>query len=215
MVFTIYRTLILIIAEKKKKSVSVKDETNIKIIGEAFKNYIIAEINDEIIIVDKHAAHERVLFEKLKSGKQKLSCQIMLRPVDILLSDEEYSAVSVHKELLDELGFSVELSESFVVIVKGIPSVLDGCNEQDIFVELAKNLSDNKNNPMPQILDEMYHTIACKSAIKANDITSASELEKLVKAIFSDDRIRYCPHGRPIMFKLTKKEIEKQFKRIV
>lgn len=198
-----------------KKSVSVKDETNIKIIGEAFKNYIIAEINDEIIIVDKHAAHERVLFEKLKSGKQKLSCQIMLRPVDILLSDEEYSAVSEHKELLDELGFSVELSESFVVIVKGIPSVLDGCNEQDIFVELAKNLSDNKNNPMPQILDEMYHTIACKSAIKANDITSASELEKLVKAIFSDDRIRYCPHGRPIMFKLTKKEIEKQFKRIV
>jgi DNA mismatch repair protein MutL len=82
-----------------KKSVSVKDETNIKIIGEAFKNYIIAEINDEIIIVDKHAAHERVLFEKLKSGKQKLSCQIMLRPVDILLSDEEYSAVSEHKEI--------------------------------------------------------------------------------------------------------------------
>lgn len=200
---------------QEKSFIAEQENINVRIIGEAFKNYIVAEINDEIIFVDKHAAHERVLFEKFKSGHQKLSCQIMLQPVDVLLSADEYSAVSEHSELLVKLGFAVELSDSFVVTVKGIPSILDGYNEEDIFVELAKNLSDNKNNPMPQIIDEMYHTFACKSAIKANDITSTAELEELVRIIFSDDRIRYCPHGRPVMFKLTKRELEKQFKRIV
>lgn len=186
----------------------------LKMIGEAFKNYLIAEYGNDVIFIDKHAAHERILFEKLKSGNSKLSAQMLLSPVEILLSCEEYNAVSDSIDMLTELGFVFNTEEQPFVTVSGIPSVLDGFAAEDIFIEIAKNLSENKNNPMPEILEDMYHTIACKSAIKANDNNSLYELEGLVKEVIADEKIRYCPHGRPVMFRLTKRELEKQFKRI-
>ncbi|MCH5192719.1 MAG: DNA mismatch repair endonuclease MutL [Oscillospiraceae bacterium] len=190
-------------------------EIRFRVIGEAFKNYIIAEVEEDTIFVDKHAAHERILFEKLKSGAQKLVCQLMLQPVEVLLDFEEFNALIQNKELVHELGFEFEISGASKVSIMGIPSILDGCDPCDLMIELARNISENRSNPMPEILDDMYHTFACKSAIKANDITSLAELSEIVKTILTDERIRYCPHGRPVMFRLSKRELEKQFKRIV
>lgn len=202
--------------EKKKEAPpEPPKEIYFRVIGEAFKNYIIAEIDSDIVFVDKHAAHERILFEKLKSGRQKLICQLLLQPVEVLLDFEEFNALIQNHELVSEMGFEFEISGASKVSVNGIPSILDGCDPSDLIIELARNLSDNKANPMPEILDDMYHTFACKAAIKANDITSISELSVIVKTILTDERIRYCPHGRPVMFKLSKREIEKQFKRVL
>lgn len=192
-----------------------KREIESRIIGEAFKNFAIAECDNEVIFIDKHAAHERILFEKIKSGNQKLCCQMLLEPFDVLLSNDEYNSLSDNIEVARELGFSVNLKEHLFVEVRGIPSIIDNLDAEDIIVELAKNLSENKNNPLPEIIDDMYHSIACKSAIKANDTNSLYELSALVNTVLNDEKIRYCPHGRPVMFRLTKRELEKQFKRIV
>ncbi len=202
---------------EKKKEVQPEPQKEIyfRVIGEVFKNYIIAEVEGDIVFVDKHAAHERILFEKLKSGKQKLVCQMLLNTPEVILDFEEFNALVQNKDLVSEMGFEFEFSGSSKVTVSGVPSILDQCDPSDLIIELARNLSDNKANPMPEILDDMYHTFACKAAIKANDITTLSELSVIVKTILTDERIRYCPHGRPIMFKLTKRELEKQFKRIV
>ena len=190
-------------------------EIYFRVIGEAFKNYIIAEVEGDIIFVDKHAAHERILFEKLRSGSQKLVCQLLLQSEEVLLDFEEFNALTQNTDFVRELGFEFEISGNSKVSVLGIPSILDGCEPKDLIIELARNISDNKANPMPEILDDMYHTFACKAAIKANDITTLKELSEIVRTILTDERIRYCPHGRPVMFKLTKRELEKQFKRIV
>lgn len=202
---------------EKKKEIRSEPQKEIyfKVIGEVFKNYIIAEVEGDIIFVDKHAAHERILFEKLKSGKQKLVCQMLLNTPEVILDFEEFNALIQNKDLVLEMGFEFEISGSSKVTVNGVPSILDQCDPSDLIIELARNLSDNKANPMPEILDDMYHTFACKAAIKANDINTLSELSVIVKTILTDERIRYCPHGRPVMFKLTKRELEKQFKRIL
>ncbi len=202
---------------EKKQEVATEPPKEIyfRVIGEVFKNYIIAEVEGDIVFIDKHAAHERILFEKLKSGKQKLVCQMLLNPPEVLLDFEEFNSLVQNKDFVSELGFEFEISGSSKVTVNGIPSILDGCNPSDLIIELARNISDNKVNPMPEILDDMYHTFACKAAIKANDVNTLSELSVIVKTILTDEHIRYCPHGRPVMFKLTKRELEKQFKRIV
>lgn len=202
---------------EKKKEIQPEPQKEIyfRVIGEVFKNYIIAEVEGDIVFVDKHAAHERILFEKLKSGRQKLVCQMLLNSPEVLLDFEEFNALIQNKDFVSEMGFEFEISGSSKVTVNGIPSILDGCDPSDLIIELARNLSDNKANPMPEILDDMYHTFACKAAIKANDNNTLSELSVIVKTILTDERIRYCPHGRPVMFKLTKRELEKQFKRIV
>lgn len=204
--------------QKKTVPVSVPEppkEIYFRVIGEAFKNYIIAEVEGDIIFVDKHAAHERILFEKLRSGSSKLICQMLLASVEVLLDFEEFNALINNTEFVKELGFDFEISGNSKVAVTGIPSILDGCDPVDLIIELARNISDNKANPMPEILDDMYHTFACKAAIKANDITSLTELSEIVRTILTDERIRYCPHGRPVMFKLSKRELEKQFRRVL
>ncbi len=186
-----------------------------RIIGEAFKEYIIAEVDKEVIFVDKHAAHERILFEKLKAGQQNLQCQMMLEPIDVMLSNEEFDALVQNKQTAFDLGFSFTEKRNTSVSVNGIPAMLDGCDPADLIIELANNFSNNRNNPLPVILDDMYHTFACKAAIKANDENSPKELAEIVRTLLENESIRYCPHGRPVMFKITKYELDKQFRRIV
>ncbi len=186
-----------------------------RLIGEAFKNYAIAEVEDGILVVDKHAAHERIRFERLRTGKEDLSAQMLLAPEELILDYSEYDALSKNIKLCFDCGFEIELLKAPRVLVKGIPSVLDKNSASDIVTELAQNFAAHRHDPLPEILDDMYHTMACRGAIKANDITSPEELKSLIKQILADERIRYCPHGRPVMFKLTKKELEKQFRRIV
>lgn len=199
----------------KKEDHKDTKEIHFRIVGEIFKTYIVVEIEDGIVFIDKHAAHERMNFEKFRSGEVALRCQMLLEKKEIRLSYDEYDAVCQNDEIIKKLAFDIEPLDSPIVRINGIPSVLDFCDAGDIAAELAKNLNENKCNPMPEILDDMLHTIACKASVRANDNNSIEELEVIVKRVFTDDKIKYCPHGRPVMFKITKREIEKQFKRIV
>ncbi|WP_432651092.1 DNA mismatch repair endonuclease MutL [Huintestinicola sp.] len=186
-----------------------------RIIGEAFKNYAIAEVEDGILIVDKHAAHERIRFENLRSGREHLTAQLLLVPEELVLDYGEYDALVKNLRVCADLGFDIEADKAPRVIIKGIPTVLDKRDAGETVSELAQNFAAHRHDPLPEILDDMYHTIACHGAIRSGDSTDPEELKYLVSQILSDDRIRYCPHGRPVMFKLTKKELEKQFRRIV
>ncbi len=177
--------------------------------------YIIAQVDDELLLIDKHAAHERYIFEKIKSNHDFLQTQLLLSPLNVMLSNEEFDIICMNSDIINKLGFSFNEGKGTTITVTGVPSALQGYEIDSLISELAENLILNKQNPSSGLLDELYHSIACKSAIKANDKSSKEELTELVRMIYNDENIRYCPHGRPVMIKLTKKEIEKQFKRIV
>lgn len=191
-----------------------KKDIDFRFVGEAYKTYIIAETDTELVFIDKHAAHERINFERMRSGEVKLVCQMLLEPAEVRLSYSQYSAVCKNSQMIEELGFNITPLDAPAVRVNGIPSILDVCDSSEIVAELAQNLDENRCDPMPEILDDMLHSIACKASVRANDNNSSQELEIIVKRLFTDERIRYCPHGRPVMFKLSKRELEKQFKRI-
>lgn len=185
------------------------------VIGEVFKTYIIVQAGEDIYMIDKHAAHERFIFEKLKSDVKSLDTQMLLEPVMVQLSFEEYDAIAQNPEKVQKTGFIIEPDLAPTVAVKGVPVMIADINPADLVPQIAQNLINSKVDPQLDIFDELFHSIACRSAIKANDDSSISELEVIVKAVFNSDNLKYCPHGRPIMIKLSKKEIEKQFKRIV
>ena len=140
---------------------------------------------------------------------------MMLEPKSIRLDFSDYDAIVKNLRVCADLGFVIEAQQVPFVLVKGIPSMLDAKDAEDMVTEMAHNFAVHRQDPLPEILDEIYHSMSCKGAIKANDETSPEELADLFKQVLSDDRIRYCPHGRPIMFELTKYELEKQFKRVV
>ena len=197
--------------EQKKND----DEMCFRLIGEAFKNYAIAETEDSIIFIDKHAAHERIRFERLRTGREDLTAQMLIDPVRIRLDFADYDAIVKNLRVCADLGFVIEADKLPFVSVKGIPSMLDRNDAEELVTELAHNFAMHRQDPLPEILDEMYHSMACKGAIKANDDTSPEELIDLLGQVIADERIKYCPHGRPIMFELKKTELEKQFRRIV
>lgn len=195
---------------------SDKTETKaITVIGEFFKNYIAAEAGDNIILIDKHAAHERVIFEKLRSQKNDGHSQLMISSAEILLSEAEFNAIIENSDVLTGMGFDIDLSHEPFVKAKAIPIILQSLNMDEVIPEIAENLLLNKRNPQTHKLDDMLHELACKAAIKANDKNDIKELQRLAEMVYYNENIRHCPHGRPVMFTLTKRELEKQFKRIV
>ncbi len=203
----------------KKNPSQIKIEEPIKpiirIIGEVFMNFVIAEVENEMILIDKHAAHERLIFEKIKNNSEKMSSQMYLSPRELLMSDEQYAALLDSRDDLSEMGFALEFVDEPRVKVLGIPSILDNVSAEDILLEIADKLLTGGDVLEPDALDDIYHSIACKAAIKAHDKTSISELKALVEEVYNNESIRYCPHGRPVMITITKYDIEKQFKRIV
>ncbi len=190
-----------------------EQEIPFRLIGEAFGNYIIAETEGGILFADKHAAHERIIFENLKSGVQPLNCQLLLEPEDITLECEDVTVLQNNSETVKAMGFDYKVTASDSITVSGIPAMLDGFEPAGLITEVARNLYENRSNPEPDIMDDIYHTIACKAALKANDITSPAELSEIIRTLLINNNIRYCPHGRPVLFRLTKYELEKQFKR--
>ena len=191
-----------------------KTTPDYKYIGEAFNTYLIAEIENKIILIDKHAAHERILFEKFKKQSTGES-QMMLLPVSVNLSADEYSAVIDNLELLESAGYDVTDFGDRCVKVSACPPELVNENLGEIITEIAGYLANNIKSLMPEKLDWIYHSMACRAAIKAGNFTSSYEAERFVGTVLSDDNIRYCPHGRPVLIEMTKREIEKQFGRIV
>lgn len=185
----------------------------IRVIGEAFKNYIMAEVGDTIVMIDKHAAHERIIFERLKSRNCRQYSQMLLTSVKILLPMNEFDALENNEELLADLGFAFDFSERPCVTAKAVPTFLTELDLDDIISEIAENLCLRKQDPQTHVLDDMLHTLACKSAIKANDKNDIRELQALAEQVYYNEKIRHCPHGRPVMFTMTQSNIERQFKR--
>lgn len=184
-------------------------------IGEIFNTYIIVEKDDEMYLFDKHAAHERYIFEKIKSEADNLDSQMLFEPADVLLSYDEYDAVISNIETARQFGFILEDANAPSIKVLGVPVVIEDTDPSDIITELAHNFLEHKQDPNLSLFDELYHSIACKAAIKGNIKSDKLELQSLIDKIFDDENIRYCPHGRPVFTKISKREIEKQFKRIV
>ena len=185
------------------------EEINFRLIGEAFKTYIIIEMDGAMYMIDKHAAHERMNFEQLKASSQ-VSSQVLLSPVAVRLSGDEYNAVVNNLELYAKCGFSVEDFGSSTVLVRECPSILDGEDVKGLIEETASKLLDGKTDITPDKADWIFHSASCRAA----DKTSPYEMELFVKKLLSNPNIRYCPHGRPVMIKITKYDIEKQFGRI-
>lgn len=205
--------------EKKQETAIIVDDTAEKpkpvVIGELFRTFVVAQCGDEMILMDKHAAHERYIFERIKDDKNQLEPQMLLEPVMVVLSYDEYDALSQNVERIRELGFEIEPDVAPTVAVKGVPIILGDENPSEVISDLAKNFIANKLDPQIELFDDLYHSLACKAAIKAHDKTSIVELQALLDRVYDNDDIRYCPHGRPVLIKLSKRDIEKQFRRIV
>lgn len=197
--------------EKEEKNII--DVPDFRLVGEVFKTYIIIEIENSIYMIDKHAAHERMNFEELKAASQVVS-QVLLSPVSVRLSGDEYNAVINNLKLYEKCGFVIEDFGNSTVLVRECPSILDGEDVGGLIEETAQKLLDGKTDITPDKMDWIFHSASCRAAVKAGDNTTKEEMELFVKKLLSNPDIRYCPHGRPVMIKLSKYDIEKQFGRI-
>ena len=177
-----------------------------------FKTYILFETEDLFIMLDKHAAHERILFEQLKRKIKLNERQILLAPVSITLSREESDALLSHQSLTEQMGFRFDEQKGSVRIIEA-PLILCRYDLKAIVEDLAKNILQHKFDITPQVFDDLLHSMACRAAIKANEDHSLTELEELAKQVYYDQKIRHCPHGRPVGITMTKYEIEKKFGR--
>ncbi len=214
--FPIAKPVQKVIAEPEKtiEIKEVKQENNIRLIGEAYKTYILIELNGTLCVIDKHAAHERILFNKLKSNSQNGGSQILLAPVTVTLGKEEYSAVTENLETISKAGFDIEDFGDGTVIVRSCPMDLEDCEIMPLIGEIAEYIIKNRRDITNEHLDWIYHNVACRSAIKAGDDSSDMELLALAKQVVEDNEVRFCPHGRPVMIELSKHELEKQFGRV-
>lgn len=195
-----------------EKAVPVISEADVKYIGEAFSTYIIVQKNESIFLIDKHAAHERIIFNRLKEAENTES-QSLLSPEVIRLSGDELDAVLSNLPLLTRAGFEVEDFGNGSVIVRSVPALLSKLSVEDAIAEAAKSLSETGSVTIEK-LEGLYHTVACKAAMKAGYVTPREEQLSLAKQVLSDNSVMYCPHGRPVAFEIKKKELEKQFGRI-
>ena len=182
-------------------------------VGELYNTYIIVEQGDEAFLIDKHAAHERILFDKLKANQESISSQSLLSPLPCRLSAEGAAELLANEALLDELGFEVEEFGENTLLLRRIPMDLNEADAAEALEELASDLLTGKQEDKSALRDEMLHTVACKAAIKAGWINDEKELLALVKEVMAREELKYCPHGRPICITLSKKQLERQFKR--
>lgn len=185
----------------------------LKFIGELFKTYIVCECGDEMILIDKHAAHERLRFEELKKETAG-SSQLLTQSIGAVFSVEEVTALSDNADYLESLGIELFFDTDNRVEIIGFPSVLSDVPPEDTVQKIAEILICGGENIEGMLFDDILHSVACKGAIKANEITSAKELEQLAQRIWDNKAVRYCPHGRPIITTMSKYNIEKSFGRI-
>lgn len=194
---------------------SDKRELPKRYIGEAFAAYLIIEYgNDRLMFIDKHAAHERLIYEKLKKNEHDKSMQLLLEPVTVTLDKGEYEAVIENRELLERAGFDAEEFGRGMVLLRGVPLFLEKLEITEAFLEIAQYLKTHKKLVLSEKMEWIYQNTACRAAIKAGNKNKPEELIELALELERNPQVRYCPHGRPIYFFMTKSELEKGFKRI-
>ncbi|SCJ50346.1 DNA mismatch repair protein mutL [Anaerotruncus sp. 2789STDY5834896] len=184
------------------------------VIGEVFKTYILCQSGNSLFIVDKHAAHERILYERLRQEWGSIDRQMLLDPVSVTLSKEEVDAVVASRQLLQDAGFVAEEFGQNTVVVREIPVFLEQVGLADIFEEIASNLLTTQGQAVQAShLDWLFQSISCRGAIKGGDRSSLYELQQLIEQIYRTGIIKYCPHGRPIVIEMTRTDFERQFGR--
>lgn len=202
--------------EDLKKNEPIKfNVSKFRVIGEIFKLYVLAEFENYFIIIDKHAAHEKILYEKLKkNNSENLQRQILISPIRIFLSSLEDCELALKNyDIFLRLGFLIEHFEGNFILIREIPLILSNENCKEIFEEILYNIKKNKKNFDLEKLNEIYALMACKGAIKSNEINSYEELKKLAEQTYFNSNIRNCPHGRPAIFVYEKERLDKKFER--
>ena len=184
-------------------------------VGEVFKTYILAERGDELCLIDKHAAHERQLYEKLAASYGNVPSQLLLEPAAIDLSAEEKQALLDNIPLLENAGLEIADFGGNTVVLRAVPADVEPQNAESLLVEIANKLLKGGHDALNEHTEWVLHSISCRAAIKAGDKSSPQELLALAEKILSGEVPPFCPHGRPCVLKLTRKELEKQFGRIV
>ena len=201
------------VEEMEQTALDMPAEIQWRMVGELYNSYIIVEQGEEAFLIDKHAAHERILFEKLKANQEKISAQSLLTPIPVRLSPSACAELLSNKELLDELGFEIDEFGENTVLLRQIPMDLSPELAAESVETLAADLLSGRRESKDTVRDELLHTVACKAAIKAGWVSDEKELLAVVKEVMSREELKYCPHGRPICVTLSKKQLEKQFKR--
>lgn len=210
-------------AHKKPTEPIIKDEDNgikqkpFRLVGQLFDTYIIIEIDNEMRIIDQHAAHERLNYEELKieSENRATYSQGLAIPAVVKLSSTEFPVFEQNAGFISSLGFEAEDYGGDNVIIRSVPNTMINDDLAETFVEIIQQLADNKHEIITEKKERLLYTIACKAAIKANHRLDEKEQTELVKRVLALENINTCPHGRPIMMSMTKKDIEKNFRRIV
>ena len=197
----------------KKVNIDIAyDEPEYRIVGEVFATYIIVERGDKLLLIDKHAAHERIIFNSLSKGGA--DAQLLLSPVTVRLSAKEYTAVLDNLSVFSQAGYGVEDFGNGTVIVRECPVLLEQEDVAGLVAEMAGELAKGNLRPVPEKLEWLWDSTACRAAVKAGKNLKTGDMQALVKQLLSDDSVRYCPHGRPVIYELTKHELEKQFGRL-
>ena len=187
----------------------------LRYVGEVFRTYILAERGDELCLIDKHAAHERQLYEKLAANYGNVPSQMLLEPAAIDLSAEEKQALMDNIPLLENAGLEIADFGGNTVVLRAVPADVEPQNAESLLVEIANKLLKGSHDALNEHTEWVLHSISCRAAIKAGDKSSPQELLALAEKILSGEVPPFCPHGRPCVLKLTRKELEKQFGRIV
>ena len=184
-----------------------------RMVGELYRSYILVEQGEDAFLIDKHAAHERILFEKLKSNQEAISGQQLLSPIPVRLNPAAAAELLANRDMLEELGFEIEEFGENTLLLRQIPMDLSPEDAAQAVESLAADLLNGRREHKDTVRDELLHTVACKAAIKAGWVSDEQELYAIAKAVMAREDLKYCPHGRPICVSLSKKQLEKQFKR--
>ncbi len=196
---------------ENKEKISKDDE--FKVIGEVFNTYILIEKDSELIFIDKHAAHERIIFNQLKNRDRRIYSQLLAFPVTVSLSARDYAAILGNLDIFEKSGYSVDDFGEGTVRVTECPTELANEDIVQIITEMADKLASHSSDPEPEKLSRLYYSTACRAAVKAGDSVSELEARELALKALTDDEVRYCPHGRPVMFKMSENEIKRLFGR--
>ena len=183
-------------------------------IGEAFNTYIICQYKQSLYLVDKHAAHERIIYEKLKKPEHENSAQYLLEPLHVTLTPKESTAAIENRQYFEKIGFDFDEFGANTVIIRSIPTPISQSDTKDVFTFLAGKLAEGNPRSAGEIFDRALFTAACRAAIKAGDRHTDIDNKKILDEIFSNDAVLYCPHGRPVIYEFTKAKLDKMFDRL-
>lgn len=200
----------------EKKEIINPFYVHAKVVGQVLNTYIVLEYNSSVFLLDQHAAHERLMYERLLEAYRKDLClpsQALLCPITINLSPGEFSRYEAVAEKLSELGFEIDIFGRDAIVIRSVPAVMSG---QDVVAAVEALLAKGENVGAEDLLnEERLHTVACKAAVKGNNALTNGEIMQLLHDLAVTDQPGTCPHGRPIVVEISKNDIEKKFKRVL